>query len=109
MVLSELSGSVAVVFQEIGNCRIFGLKSCDGCRNADFGEPGPKTALTRNKRSAACCAALLPVRIGEAHPFFGDPVDVRSLISHQSAAVAAEVTDPDVVSPDDEDIGLLIV
>ena len=54
-------------------------------------------------------AALLAVGVGEPHPLVGDPVDVRRPVAHQPVAVAAQVGDPDVVAPDDEDVRLLAV
>jgi len=41
----------------------------------------------------------------EADAFLGDAIDVGRLVTHQTAAVSADVGDPDVVTEDDEDVG----
>jgi hypothetical protein len=68
---------------------------------------GGPDALTGNKRRSPRGAALLAVRIGEPRPLVGDPVDVRRPVAHQSVAVTAEVRDPDVIAPDNENVRLL--
>ena len=60
-------------------------------------QPGPENALAGDEGRSSCCAALLPVRVGEPHSLVGDPVDVRRTVPPQSIAVAAQVGDPDVV------------
>jgi hypothetical protein len=56
---------------------------------------------------AAGSAGLLRVVIGEGDTFPGDAVDVGRLVAHHATAVVADVPRSDVVTPDDEDIGLL--
>jgi hypothetical protein len=53
-------------------------------------------------------AALLAVGIGEKHSLVGNPVDVGREVAHQSAAVATQVGDADIVAPDDEDVRFLV-
>ena len=76
-------------------------------RHAHLAQPGAIDALAGDERRAARGAALLPVRVGEAHPLVRDPVDVGRAVSHQPIAVAAQVRDPDVVAPDHEDVRLV--
>ena len=42
-------------------------------------------------------------------PSLAMPVDVWRLITHQSVRIATQIRLPDVVAPDDEDVGLLRV
>jgi hypothetical protein len=57
--------------------------------------------------AAPCGAALLAVVVGEANALGRDPVDVRSPVAHEAFAVATQVADPDVVTPDDQDVGIV--
>jgi hypothetical protein len=50
---------------------------------------------------------LLAVVIGEGHALVPDAVDVGRLVADQSTGDVADVADSDVVTPDDEDVGLL--
>ena len=106
MVLAEMSGRVAERLEQLGNRRIFSLEPDVGTRHAHLAQAGAEDALTGDERRAAGRAGLLAIGVGEAHPFFRDPVDVGRSVAHQPIAVAAEVRDADVVSPDHEDVRL---
>ena len=69
--------------------------------------PGAVHALTGDERRSSRGAALLAVRVGESHSLGRDPVDVGRPVAHHPVAVAAQVRDADVVSPDDEDVRFL--
>ena len=58
---------------------------------------------------AAGGAALLAVVVGEEDTLVGDAVDVGRLVAHHAAVVVADVLGADVVTPDDQDVGLLVV
>src|SRR5262249_59792343 len=76
---------------------------------ADLGHAGADGALAGDERGPPCSAGLLPVPVGEPRPLPGDPVDVRRLVPHDAAVVAARVEPADVVAPDDEHVRLLAV
>src|SRR4051794_18341770 len=71
--------------------------------------PVRNTALTGDERRPARGAALLAVGVREPHPLVGDAIDVRRPVAHQAVAVGAQVRDPDVIAPDDDDVGLVSV
>ena len=54
-------------------------------------------------------AALLGVIVGENHALSGDAVNVGSLEAHQSHRVGADIGLADVVAPDDDDVGFLLL
>src|SRR5215831_8081880 len=104
MVLPELTGGVALGFQQLRNCRVFRTDP-DGCtRKAYLAQTRAEHALTHDESSAARSTALLAVAIGEQHAFMGNAVDVGSLVAHHTAAVAAEVPVADVIAPNDQDV-----
>jgi hypothetical protein len=104
VVLAELTGYVAEGFQELGDCRVLGPQTEVGARHAHFAEPGPETILSGDEGRTACGAALFAVGVGEAHAFVGEAVDVGGAVAHQPVAVAAQVGDADVISPDDQNV-----
>jgi hypothetical protein len=107
MVLAELAGGVAERLQELGDRRILRLQAHRRTRDADLGEAGAEDALPSEEGCTARGAGLLAVRVGEPHPFIGDAVDVGRAIAHHPAAVATQVPDADIVTPDDEDVRLV--
>ena len=56
---------------------------------------------------AAGGAALLAVPVGEQRAFLGDAVDVGRFVAHHALIVGADVEAADVVTPDDQDVGLV--
>ena len=104
VVLAELAGGVAQRLEQFGNGGIFRLQPDVRAGHAHLGEAGAVGVLPGDEGGAAGGAALLAVRVGEAHPLVGDAVDVGGAIAHQPVAVAAQVGDADVVAPDDEDV-----
>ena len=91
---------------KVGGTNIMYLETNVGARHPHLAQPGAEDALTGDERRPSCRAALLAVGIREPHPLVGDPIDIRGAIPHQTAAVTAEVRDPDVITPDDEDVRL---
>ena len=108
VVLAELAGSVAEWFEQLGDRRVLGGPSDIGTRHSDLAHAGAIHALPADESRPTRGAALLPVRVGEAHALVGDAVDVGGAIAHQAVAVTAEVADPDVVAPDDENVGFAV-
>jgi hypothetical protein len=107
VVLAELPGGVAVVLQQLGDRRVLHLQSDRRPGDAYLGQAGAEAALPGDERGASGGAGLFAVRVGEPHALVGDPVDVRGAVAHQAVAVAAQVGDPDVVSPDHQDVRLV--
>ena len=54
------------------------------------------------KGSPTGCAALLAVPVGEHRAFFGDAVDVRRTVAHDSVVVGADIEPANIISPDDQ-------
>jgi hypothetical protein len=104
VVLAELPGRVPQRLEQLGDRRIALLESDVHAGHADLAHAGAVDALAGDERRAACSAALLAVGVGEEHPLVGDAVDVRREVPHEPAAVAAQVRDADVVTPDDQDV-----
>ena len=104
VVLAELRSGIAVVLEELGDRRVLLLETDGRAGHPDLAQPRAEDALARNEGRPAGGAALLAVRVGQAHSLVRDAVDVRRAVSHQPVAVAAQVRDPDVVAPDHEDV-----
>ena len=104
VVLAELPRRVAERLQQLRDRHVLGLEADVHAGHADLAQAGAVDALAGDERRAAGGAALLAVGVGEPHPLVRDPVDVRRPVAHQPVAVAAQVRDPDVVAPDDEDV-----
>jgi hypothetical protein len=104
VVLAELPRRVADGLEQLGDRRVLRRQADGRAGHAHLAQPGAVDALPRDEGGPAGGAALLAVRVGEAHPLVRDPVDVRRAIAHEAVAVAAEVGDPDVVAPDHQDV-----
>ncbi len=107
VVLAELPGGIAERLEQLGDRDVLGLQADVDARHPDLAQPGPVDALAGDERRSAGGAALLAVGVGEAHALVRDPVDVRRAVAHQPVAVGAQVRDPDVIAPDDQDVRLL--
>jgi len=57
------------------------------------------------KDAPARGAALLRVVVGENHALFGNTIDVGCAEAHQSHRIRADIRLPDVIAPDDHDVG----
>jgi hypothetical protein len=105
VVLAELAGGVAQRLEQLGDGGVLGLQADVRAGHAHLGQAGAVGVLPGDEGGAAGGAALLAVGIGEAHALVGDAVDVGRAIAHQAVAVAAQVGDADVITPDDENVG----
>ena len=45
---------------------------------------------------------LLSIVVGKHDPFFGDPINVRCTTAHHASVISADVSDADVIAPDDQ-------
>jgi len=77
-----------------------------GARRAAAVKP---CALSQDETRAPGGAALLTVPVREQRAFLCDAINVRRLVAHHSLVVSADVPIADVVAPDDEDVGLLVL
>ena len=107
MVFAELSGDIALSFEQRGNGRIFFFHAFGCTRQADLGQAGSDGGLSGDEGGTARGAGLLAVPVGEKRALFGDAVDVGRPVTHHAQIVGADVELPDIVTPDDEDIRFL--
>ena len=75
--------------------------------HSDFQQAGAETDLAGDEARAAGGAALLAIPVGEQRAFLGDAVNVGRLVAHHALVVGADVPVADIVTPDDDDVGLL--
>src|SRR6185369_4397765 len=102
MVFAKLTGNVSKWFQNISNCRVFGLKSESRARQTYFRQSCADRRLTGNKGSPAGSAALLTVPVGKHRAFFDYPVDIGRTVTHYSVVVSADVEPTDIIAPDNQ-------
>ena len=109
VVLAVLAGHVAVALEQPGDRRVLLLEAEIGARQPDLGETGAHRRLAGDERRPPGGAALLPVPVGEQGALARDPVDVRRPVAHHAEVVGADVVPADVVAPDHQDVGLLLL
>src|SRR5262245_48882612 len=63
--------------------------------------------LSQDERRPARRAALLGVEVCEDCALLADAIDVGCLVAHHAVAISADVVDPDVITPQDQDVGFL--
>ncbi len=66
------------------------------------GLPGAEEGMKKEDPTIA-------VIVGEDHAFLGDPVDVRCAVAEQTHGIGADVGQANVVTPNDENVGLLVL
>ncbi len=99
VILAELAGGIAVIFQQAGKCRVFFAHTFFRAGKPNLGQAGTKGRLAGNKRSAPGGAALLTVPVGEHGALIGDPVDIGCLVSHHPVVVGADIEPANIVAP----------
>ena len=109
VILAELAGGVALRFERGGNGASLGGQSYRRTGLADRGHAGADRQLAGDEVRATRRAACLGVVVGEQHAFFGELVEVRRLPGHQAPVIGTDVPHADVVTHDDDDIGLLFL
>src|SRR5438552_11160239 len=107
MVLSELTGGVAERLEQVGDGRVFRLKSHRCTGQSDFGQAGAERILTADEGCTSSGAALLAVIVGEFNALVGDTVDVWRTVAHHAIAKVADIPHANVIAPENQDIGLL--
>ena len=109
VVLADLCCRVTHRFEQFRNRWIFCLNPLRGARHANREQSGTEGVLAEDERRASRSAGLLCVVVSEHDPFFGNSINVRRTAAHQTSVVGADVTDTNVVAPDDQDVGLGLV
>lgn len=104
LVLAELPSGVTQRLKCGGDRRVFVLEAQVGAGHGDLRQSRPVRVLPADEGRSTSRATLLTVVAGETDPFGRDPVDVRRSIAHKAVALAAEVRDADVITPDDQDV-----
>ena len=107
VILAELARRVTLRPEQVGDGGIFLLDALGRTRQSDLGETGAHRRLACDERGPTGSAALLAVPVSEHRALLGDAVDIRRLVTHHAVVVGAEVELADVVTPYDEDVGLL--
>jgi hypothetical protein len=109
MVLAELPGGIALLFQKRGDGDVLFLHALRRARHAHLAEAGAKRRLPGDEGRPAGGAGLLAVIVGEHDPFVRDPVDIRRLIANQAKGVGRDVGNADIVAPDGQDVRLVVL
>ena len=106
VILAELASGITHRLQYRGDCHRFRRQADLGAGLADRGHAGADGQLAGDEIRATCRAASLRVIVGEQHAFLGDLVEVRRATRHHAAVIRADVPHADVVTHDDDDVGL---
>ena len=106
VVLAELAGGIAHVLQRRRDGHRFRRQADRGARLTDRGHAGADRKLAGDEGRPARRAARFGIVVGEEHAFGGELVEVRRAARHHAAMVGADVPDADVVTHDDDDVGL---
>ena len=109
VVLAELTGGVSSGLQNGGDGYVTFLPALFCSWQTHFGHPSAYWYVPAEECSASCGATLLTVVVSKRQAFFGDAVDVRGAISHHPAVVVTDIPSTDVITPDHEDIGFLLL
>src|SRR4029077_5984490 len=107
MILTELTRRVTKWLQKLSESHVSRLQTRRRAGQSDFAQAGAQSALAGDERRAAGRAALFGVIVGEHHTFLGDAIDIRRTIAHPAHRVGADISLPDVIAEDDEDVRFL--
>src|SRR5262245_10543160 len=107
MVLAELTGVVAEVDQELGECRRAGPQVGRATGELRRDHPRTQRVHASEERVTPGSAALLGVVGHELRAFLPDLVDVRRFAVHQSLMIDAWLHPADVIAHDEEDVWFL--
>ena len=108
MVLAELAGVVAEIQEELGEHRRAGLQIARAAGQLRHDHAGPERLHAGDEGVAPGGAALLGVIVGEHRTFLAEAVDVGRLADHQATMVDRRLHPADVVTHDEQDVGLLL-
>ena len=104
MVLSELSGGIALLLQQGCKCDVLRPDTEVSAGHPHLGQAGADRRLARDKRGAPRGTTLLPVVIGEFGTFSSDAINIRCLITHHAHVVGRQIPEADIVTPDHENV-----
>ena len=107
MVFAELAGSLAETLHHHAHRRIELAETHGGTWEADLGETGPETMLTGQEGRPAGRATLFAIVVQKPDAFICDSINVRGRVAHQTIAVGTDVGNPDVITEDDKNVGLV--
>ena len=74
----------------------------------DLQQARTEWTLAGDERSASGRAGLLAIPVGEQRAFLRESVNVGRLVAHHATMITTRVIPPDVITPEDEDVGLLV-
>ncbi|EXI71476.1 MAG: hypothetical protein AW07_03538 [Candidatus Accumulibacter sp. SK-11] len=106
VVLAELAGVVPQVEQELGERRSTRTKVAWAAGKLRWNHAGAQRMHAGEEGVAPGRTALLGVVMHEDGTFLGDAVDVRRFADHQPTVVDARLHPANVVTHDEQDIGL---
>jgi hypothetical protein len=109
VVLAELTRRISLGLQVGRDGHVLLLQAEGRTGQAHLGEARADRRLPGEERGAPGGAALLPVPVGEQGAFPGDAVDVGRLVAHHAEVVGTDVVPADIVTPDDQDVRLLLL
>src|ERR1700675_917713 len=109
VVFAELRSCVALLLQEVSDCRRPVRNSVRGPREADGKQSSSEWVLPQNERRTARSTALLSIGVSEERSLFRQAVDVGGSFSPHPDVVGADIPEADVVPPNNEAVRLLLV
>src|SRR3990170_4495531 len=109
VVLAELARRIALCLEQVGDRRRPIRNALRRTRHAYGEQPGAERVLAEDERRAPRGAALLGVGVGEQCALLRQAVNVGRFVAHDAEAVGADVMNPYVIAPDDEDVRLLLL
>ena len=106
MILAELAGVVTEIEQELGKRRGARLQIGRATRQLRGDHAGAQRVHAGEEGVPACRAALLGVIGHEDRAFVADAIDVGRFADHQATMVDARLHPTNVVTHDEENVGL---
>ena len=109
MVFPKLSRGVAHRLQYQRCCHGLVRHADVGASLADRRKARAQRDLPGDEVGAAGGAARFRVVVGEAHAIGGELVEIRRLAGHDALVIGADIVHADVVTHDDDNVGLLLL
>src|SRR6476660_4745761 len=109
MVLAELPRDVPLSLQQFRDRHIPCLQTFLSARQSNLEQSSTETRLTGDEAGTSGGTALLTIPVREQRAFLCDAVNIRRLVTHHALVVSADVPIADIVAPDDEDVGFLLL
>src|ERR1700675_1066828 len=95
VVFAELRSCVALLLQEVSDCRRPVRNSVRGPREADGKQSSSEWVLPQNERRTARSTALLSIGVSEERSLFRQAVDVGGSVTHHSEVVGSDIAGAD--------------